>query len=69
MLQQRIDISQNIVEFQQFQKNRNTRRRCSSVLVQCDTIRCVAYQDPSGRWRNYFNDDELQGTIKEILPN
>jgi hypothetical protein len=37
-----------------------------AVLVQCRSFRCMAYRDSAGTWRNYFNDDELQGEVRVL---
>jgi hypothetical protein len=34
--------------------------------VQCVGYRCMAYRDFSGKWRDFFNDDEIEGEVTII---
>jgi len=44
-----------------------TRRRPGlrekAFIVQCVNYRCMAYRDSSGKWRDYFNGEEIQGEV------
>jgi len=35
-------------------------------IVQCSEFRCMAYQDSTGKWVDYFNGDELKGDVKVL---
>jgi hypothetical protein len=35
-------------------------------IVQCSGFRCMAYCDSRGKWRDYFNGEEIQGEITII---
>ena len=37
-----------------------------AFIVQCANFRCMAYRDSRGKWRDYFNGDELQGEVTII---
>jgi len=43
-------------------------KKRESFIVQCIGFRCMAYRDRMGKWRDYFNDDEIQGEVKIISP-
>ena len=48
-----------------------TRKRPASLrgkpyIVQCEGFRCMAYRDSSGKWRDFFNDDVIQGEVSII---
>jgi hypothetical protein len=36
------------------------------VLVQVEGLRCLAFRDKDGKWRNAFSRDELSDTIRVI---
>jgi hypothetical protein len=40
--------------------------RDKPFIVQCSGFRCMAYRDSRGKWRDYFNGDELQGEVAII---
>jgi hypothetical protein len=40
--------------------------RGKPFIVQCVGFRCMAYRDTAGKWRDYFNDDEIQGEVTII---
>jgi len=48
--------------------SRTTRapEREKPFIVQCTTHRCMAYRDAAGKWRDYFNGDEIQGEVKIV---
>jgi hypothetical protein len=36
-------------------------------LVKCADYKCLAVCDPSGKWRGYYNDEELPPDIRVIV--
>jgi len=37
-----------------------------AVVVHHEGVRCMAFRDATGQWRNYFNGDLLPGTVKVL---
>jgi len=56
------------LEEQRVLKRRHLNARNKTVLVQCDNYQCMAYRDVDGKWRGYFNNEELRGEVTEIKP-
>jgi hypothetical protein len=48
------------------QRVRPQKSRGQPFIVQCVGFRCMAYRDSSGKWRDYFNDDEITGEVSII---
>jgi hypothetical protein len=48
------------------QRKRPKQFKGQSFIVQCAGYRCMAYRDSSGKWRDYFNDDEITGEVSII---
>jgi len=42
-----------------FNAERFVPQASAGVLVQCEGFRCLAYQDPRGTWRSFFNGEAL----------
>ncbi len=40
--------------------------REKAFIVQCINFRCMAYRDTRGKWRDYFNGDELPSDVTII---
>ena len=40
--------------------------RDKAFIVQCKGFRCMAFRDSSGKWRDYFNGEELHGEVTVI---
>jgi hypothetical protein len=40
--------------------------RDKPFIVQCSGYRCMAYRDSGGKWRDYFNGEEIQGEVTVI---
>ena len=38
--------------------------RGDPFIVQCEGFRCMAYRDKTGKWRDYFNGDEISGEVQ-----
>jgi hypothetical protein len=47
-------------------RKRTTSQRGKAFIVQCTGFRCMAYRDNTGKWRDYFNDDEIHGEVNII---
>jgi hypothetical protein len=47
-------------------RKRPVRLKGQPFIVQCVGFRCMAYRDSSGKWRDYFNDDEIPGEVDVI---
>ena len=45
---------------------RTANPKAPDFIVTCATIRCLAYRDSRGKWRDYFNGDELEGEVTII---
>jgi hypothetical protein len=41
----------------------------TSFLVQCNGVRCMAFRDQDGNWRNYFSRELLEGAINIVDEN
>ncbi len=37
-----------------------------AVLVEHEGVRCMAFRDAAGKWRNYFNGDSLPEAVKVL---
>jgi hypothetical protein len=37
-----------------------------AFIVQCDGYRCMAYRDAHGKWRDYFNNEEIKGEVRVV---
>jgi hypothetical protein len=48
------------------QRSKAQRMKRQPFIVQCVNYRCMAYRDSSGKWRDYFNDDEIVGEVTII---
>jgi hypothetical protein len=47
-------------------RKRPSPQKSKSFIVQCVGFRCMAYRDSKGKWRDYFNDDEIVGEVSII---
>ena len=46
-----------------------TSARRKPVLIQSDGFRCMAFLGDDGRWRAYFNGDEIKGRVQVVEPD
>jgi len=47
-------------------RKRPSPQKSKSFIVQCVGFRCMAYRDSKGKWRDYFNNDEIVGEVNII---
>jgi hypothetical protein len=45
---------------------RPSAQKRSAFIIQCVGFRCMAYRDSGGKWRDFFNGDEIEGEVTII---